>query len=534
VIAGLAAAALAAALYVLAFPPADAGILAFVALAPWCWIARRFGGGRLLALSALAGAAILAIGCSWIGRTAAVNLILMVVPESAAFALFAWLLRRLLVVREWRAIAALPVAFTAIEVARGRWPLDGFPWLTLGYTQHGWLDLVQMSAVTGVHGVTFLLATTAGAVADVVHAPGRRGGWAALAASAGLVAALAAGGRLAAGDPGSLPAGPRLLLVQPAIPQSLKDSSARTSSEQLLRRHFELTESALAGEARPVDLAVWSETMLPAPWPAEGDAAPDDPEAILDLRRWTRETLVARWFAPRRRPLLVGVLTYRGSLRDPFVATLNSAILFDAKGERVATYDKTVLVPGGEYLPWIDWFPDTIADAIRRRVLDLAGFLPNLAAGTRSGVVDLESVGVRGRAGLTICFEIAYPHLGRRLVKDGADLLVNLSNEAWFPDSAEFDQYTAMAVFRAAETRRSLVRCANSGTSGWIDPWGRRHLLTDGGRRHGFAGTALVEPPRCSATTLYARFGEWVGAAAWIVLLAGVAPRRRHPRAAPA
>ena len=130
--------------------------------------------------------------------------------------------------------------------------------------------------------------------------------------------------------------------------------------------------------------------------------------------------------------------------------------------------------------------------------------------------------------------EKVYSNLGRAAVKGGADFLVNLSNEAWFPDSAEFDQATAMSVFRAAEIRRTVVRCANSGTSGSIDPWGRKSLLERDGRRDGFAGTVVVAPPIHGAITPYVRFGEWVGAASALATLALLLiPRRRASSAAP-
>jgi apolipoprotein N-acyltransferase len=142
---GLLPALVAAALYVLAFPPVDVGPLAFLALAPWCLVVRRWRGARLFGAGALIGAAILAFGCGWIRATAWINLLLMIVPESLFFGLFALLLRALHVTRRWPAIVALPVAFTSVEFLRGHFPLDGFPWLTLGYSQHAALAIVQLS-----------------------------------------------------------------------------------------------------------------------------------------------------------------------------------------------------------------------------------------------------------------------------------------------------------------------------------------------------------------------------------------------------
>jgi len=523
------AALLAVALYVAAFPPLDAGPLAFVALAPWCWIARRWRGGRLFLAGSLVGAGILAIGCFWIRRTHPLNLAFMVVPESLFFGGFALLLRAIHVTRRWPALVALPLAFTAIEFVRGRWPLDGFPWLTFGYTQHRWLEIVQVSALAGVHGVTFLLALVAGALCDAWPGEKGRRRIVGVAVAAGAVGAAAIGGHAALGDPAALARGPRLLLVQPNFEQNLKDDPA--SWDRILARHFELEDAALAREK--ADLVVWSETIVPVPWPSEGDDHESDDPRLVERRAAVRVALKQGLFGRHRLPLLAGAATYEATASEPLPRLFNSVLLFDAAGRRVATYDKRVLVPGGEYLPWIDRFPDALAEWIRGRVLEMAGFPPDLSRGTRSGVVDLSSVGSRGRAGMTVCYEMVYPDLGRDLVKGGADLLVNLSNEGWFHETSEFEQFSAIAAFRAAETRRSLVRCANTGTSGWFDPWGRPHLFVVAGATDGVAGALVVEPPLSTVVTPYVRFGEWVGAGAAIAALLALVRRRRGSKSRP-
>jgi hypothetical protein len=114
---------------------------------------------------------------------------------------------------------------------------------------------------------------------------------------------------------------------------------------------------------------------------------------------------------------------------------------------------------------------------------------------------------------VTICFEIAYPHLSRWQVRDGATFLLNLSNEAWFPETAEFEQYAAMA-FRAVETRRSPVRSRTAARAAG-STYGERHLFTNGkdGRREGFPARRS-RPTCCDETTLYVRTGEAMAAAA--------------------
>jgi len=527
---------LAAALYVASFPPIDAGWLAVVALAPWVGVARRLKGWRLFLVAYLAGAALLTVGCFWLRKSHPLNLVLMVVPEALAFALFALLLRRLHVARGWPAIVALPLAFVPVEFARGHWPLDGYPWLTLGYTQHAHLGLLQLATVAGVHGLSFVLAVAAGAIADACIERTRSAATRVVAVVLLLVAGEFGGKSVLLGATEGLERGPRLLLLQPAIPQKLKNSGA--AGAEALERHVDLADRARAKQS--CDLIVWSETLLPELWRDHDGVVAGEPPDFTRYRAAWREAVRRDMSERFGKPLLAGAVTIRAPKFDATTPILNSALLFDAKGRIDAAYDKRIRVPGGEYVPWIDHFSDATAEAIRAQIREMAGGVPNVLAGTRSGAIDLAGVGLAGKAGVTICYEIAYPQLGRELVAAGADWLINLSNEAWFPDSSEFEQYSAMAVVRAVEVRRTVVRCANSGTSGWIDPWGRPTWLEEGGRRDGFAGSLVVAPPIAGGTTPYVRWGDtfaWVvcGAAAIAALVRsqGSAPPRAGAPARP-
>lgn len=520
-------AALAAALYTASFAPLDLGWLAFVALAPWVGLARRLRGARLFGVAWFAGAAIFTVGCFWLRKSHPLNLVLMVVPEALAFAFFALLLRHLHVARGWPAWVALPLSFVPIEFLRGHWPLDGYPWLTLGYTQHAHLGVVQLAVVGGVHLLSALLALTSGVVADAAI---RRtpAAWRWCGGGALAIAALELGGRALLGDATALPAGPRLLLLQPAIEQSLKN--AGKSGEFVLDRHVELAEAAQARAT--ADLLIWAETMLPGYWREDDRPVAGEPPALTRYRAGWRGAFEAGMTQRFGLPVLAGAATFRAPELDPTTPLWNNALLFTRDGRITASYAKRLLVPGGEYVPWIDAFPAGVADSIRAQIRAMAGDVPNLLPGDHDGVLDLATVGLTGRVGLTICYEIAYPQLGVTLVREGAQFLLNLSNEAWFPDSAEFAQYSAMAVVRAVETRRTLVRCANSGTSGFVDPWGRATWLEQGGRRDGFAGSMVVAPPLATERTLYVRYGD---ALAWtLAALAAVAACRSRKATAAA
>lgn len=532
----LLAAVLAAALYVLAFPPADLWPLAFLALAPWCALARRLRGARLFWMATLSGAALLTFGCFWIRRSDPINLVLMVIPVSLWFGGFALLLRALLVTRELPAALALPISFTAIEFLRGRWPLDGFPWLSFGYTQHRFLLFAQTADLGGVHLLTLLLGVTAGSLVDFLLATGRardgtsgrigggaRWHWRALLPGVAVLVGGCTYGVVRLGQGFASTPGPALLIVQPNVTQKLKDYGP--SNAEVLRLHLDLVRKARRAATGPIDLAVWSETM-----PISDGSLVESLDAAAAGRE--QQQLGRPLVTAVGGPLLTGCLTSDGDPRLDSSHRYNAAILFDREGRRAGQYAKRVLVPGGEYLPWIDLFPTSLRRWLETTVDEEAGFLPDLSPGRHSGIVPFPCGDGTLPAGLTICFEIAYPHLGRQLVRDGAQLLVNLSNEAWFPDSAEFEQCVAMAVVRAIECRRSVVKVANSGQSGWIAANGERHLLEQDGRGDGFTATAVIRPDTSTSMTLYARTGEWAGAGSCLFSLALLLLRRRRVAAA--
>jgi apolipoprotein N-acyltransferase len=215
-------------------------VLAFVALAPWCVLARRLRGVPLFLAGTLTGAALLTFGCMWIARTDPANLVLMVVPESLFFGGFALLLRALLVARGLRAVAALPIAFTAMEFVRGRWPLDCFPWLAR-LLQHRFPGS-RRSPISAAS--TSSRCSRPRRARSPISPRATRGGTAARPARRG-------GGLLACGygvvrRSGELHTepGPALLLVQPNIPQKLKDSGEHAVSTRQLHSSWSRAKAA--------------------------------------------------------------------------------------------------------------------------------------------------------------------------------------------------------------------------------------------------------------------------------------------------
>jgi apolipoprotein N-acyltransferase len=204
----------------------------------------------------------------------------------------------------------------------------------------------------------------------------------------------------------------------------------------------------------------------------------------------------------------------------------NSAVLFDQSGRRTAQYAKRVLVPGGEYLPGSS-MPDALQRRIRRAVRREAGFVSSRPAPTAWSSCR------RATAPCASAHDLLRDRLPASVARaglGGATVLVN-SEQAWFRDSAEFEQYAAMAVFRAIETRRSVVKAANSGQGGWILPTGRATSSRKEGRRQGFAASGVVRPTCSDERTLYVRTGEWAGGGCSLAALALLLVRRRNRRA---
>ncbi|MEW6745133.1 MAG: apolipoprotein N-acyltransferase [Planctomycetota bacterium] len=510
--------------YGLAFHPAAQGWLAWGAITPWCILAGRARSwARTFGLGYLLGAAILTVGCFWLRESHPLNLVVMVGAEATFFGLFLVLLHATAPLLPF--FVGTPLLFVGIEWVRGCFPLDGFPWLFLGYTQAGWQTLVQVADLTGVYGVSFLLAFSGGLLADSWLAWKKRArsrkvlatGW--LTGGLLLAAALLYGGwRRESLDAGIL--GPPLVAVQGNIPQQLKRSGARP--DEIYAIHARLTREGLA--ATPVvegwpPLVVWSETMFPFALAANGHAGdvwdeqrrPRRFEEAEEVERVLVVDGLAKGLLEERRAcLLLGVPTLAGHTPAER-RCYNSAILYRPDGSRAGVYHKVIRVPGGEYLPGIDYLP--FSETIRALVESVAGFVPELAAGDLLEPLVLDSAQGPVPLGVSICYENIYASHARCLVRRGARLLVNLSNEAWFRDSAEMDQMHAMSVFRAVETRRSLLRCTNSGITALYDPAGRSQRLVVNGRDREVGGVLRGRPHLCSESSFYVASGDWLAMA---------------------
>ncbi len=246
-----------------------------------------------------------------------------------------------------------------------------------------------------------------------------------------------------------------------------------------------------------MEFIVWPETALPF--------YPQNNEYTQLLQGMTAEYDIA---------LLTGAPWYEIIDRNARkVEFFNSALLLNPAGQFGDKYYKTHLVPFGEYVPLKNLLP----------------FLAPLveAAGDFSvGKIEQPLVWKDSRIGVLICFESVFPEISRKWVLAGANMLVNLTNDAWYGRSSAPHHSLAMAVFRSVETRRSLVRSANTGISAFINPLGRVESRSELFQSYGFsADVSLFEE-----TTFWTRYGYLFGPLCFFlgVIASSVAGVRRR------
>ena len=389
-----------------------------------------------------------------------------------------------------RGLALAPFAWVAGEFARGH-VLGGFPWIPLGSAVVTLVPVAQLASVLGVYGVSGFLVTLAALVAVALTTDGRLRILSAAAAVALLTgvsvwgAARVADGRLTReGTPYTVG------LVQPNISQEQKWD--RRLAGDIARRFDRLTREAVADGAQAV---LWPESSTPYMFD-------EDPVQAAAIRALVQQTGV---------PLLFGTDEVERGTPNRFY---NSAFVLDPTGATAAVYRKIQLVPFGEFVPLKDllFFVSPLVDAV-------ADFKP----GERVTMLPFGE----HMASTAICYEVVYPHLIRRAVLEGAELLTTITNDAWYGESSAPFQHWELASMRAIEQGRYLARAANTGISGIVDPYGRAVVKTAV-----FEEAVVTAPVRfLQSRTVYATIGDAVAlmslAVAAIMALWLVLPARR-------
>lgn len=370
----------------------------------------------------------------------------------AAVALLAWALLSFAQGLAWALAGALGAelkrrgvpAFLALAtgVYAGFFAPALFPWTPAGGLST-WPLVVQAADVIGERGVALLVTLACALVANTIVAKEARARAKLVGAAAGIVVVLLVYGLVAEArvrDARANAKKVRIALVQPSTEAKTRWDPA--SAEAIAKRLHELTRAA---EGRGVDLVVWPEAAFPYTLPHASRTSPPafTSRTVLDPRI--------------RGPVVAGLVLQKDPSR-----TTNSAMVARGDGSLSAPYDKRHLLAFGEHVPFaeeIPWMKKTFARGV--------GIVPGTeAVGLEAGAV---------RAGILICYEDNLPEAGREAMSTRPNVLLNLTNDAWFAGSAEGELHLRLSVLRAIETRRDLARAVNLGPTSLVDAAG--HVL---------------------------------------------------------
>lgn len=499
------------------------GFLAFFAFIPYFFVIRGKSPSRSLKYSFLFGLLFFAALGYWINYVNTIGFCLLTAYLALYFAVFGYYAAVFLnfsregtPARLWslRPVFFISAFWVLMEYVRG-WMIGGLPWALLGYSQWRNIPFIQIADCIGAHGISFFVLAINVLLFKLLESffPGTKHGGFPLLDTAppnryrfklarplfGIFVVFFGYGFFSLHRCDvfyrnvSIPMiGLRVSVLQGNIPQDQKwDNRIKSIIFEKYKR------LALMAASEQPDLIVWPETSFPG-------YLEEEPVMAVRLRNLIRQG---------RSASLVGAPTL-GDLEEG-LKFYNSAIFYGAAGEELGRYRKVHLVPFGEYIPWDQ------ALGFLRNFFAIGHFSP----GREKTILklNLRSSNVTANFGVLICFEDIFPGLVRDFCKGGADFIVNITNDAWFGDTAAPYQHAAASVFRAVENRVNVIRATNTGFSCFISPEGRilssvhdkngREIMVTG---HRTQNLVLRRTP-----SFYTRFGDiflWVVLA--IVLLA--------------
>lgn len=556
--------------------------LAFVALAPWALAVCRTQRAWLVHWSSYVfGFVFFLVNLSWLMPVTGLGFVALAAYLAIYWPMAAWAIRtaqRFGVSVAW----SLPVAWVACEYLRA-WVMSGFPWLFISHAYYRQPLLIQCCDLVGAYGVTFLAVLVSGVMAQAALLRGiaaRRGlSWQCAAGGAAAVllwAANAAYGWHRLGQGREFVDGPRVAVVQHDFIQ--RTQLPFVHSEVIFAEYMAL--GGLAAAEGP-DLVVFPEsasgsiqnlefvnTPLQAVDEYDGTAFPrglrmhratsalargNYAEVNGILAEWERflrrygddsryETVLdlPRLSASGGPPVTIVIgamaVVFNQTGAYPKHWQYNSAFVYDPDGtQRAERYDKTHLVPFGEFVPFRQQrFLGLDLHPLYRWLNSLSPFSYggkteySLSSGAALTVFEFEARGRRYRFGTPICYEGAMPYVIRDYVWAGGarrvDFLVNISNDGWFLHSRELPQHLAAYVFRAIENRTGIARSVNTGISGFVTPNGEIHDLVNLNGRTvgpGVIGYSVAAVKLDRRDSLYGRSGDWF--AGTCLALSGVA-----------
>ena len=503
--------AVSAILLALSYPPLHPLILPFVGLAPFALWIRALPGDSEGRQAARRGAVVfgtiyfgivfywILVALIWFTKLAIVAFLATLGIAVAMTTVFAWLLHHGLHTLRAPLWVVLPVTWTALEWSRAHLPgTMAFPWLGLGSSLTGFPELVGIAELIGSRGVTFWLAMVNALVAGVVLRLRDGVGWVRHAAVVVAVVALPASWGVWRAGTLETRIVARVAIVQPNIPEHIKleGETGRDSTFSALDRLIPRIEPG------SVDLVVLPEVTL-----SLFPRAPQFAREVSRIQAFSREVGGAILFGG------LGYVSHDEGGLTPF----NSAFLMEPEGLTDFQYDKHYLVPMVERVPFVP-----------SRILGGLQYFGAYGVGEGWPLVRVNET----LFGVLICYESSYPEGARALRLEGADVLLNITNDAWYGREPAYARTTALwqhpahMVMRAIENRMGVARSANTGISLFVDPVGRVYNAT----RLFEEDIRIDDVLTSDVLTFYTRHGDLVGngaaAVAFLLMLSALTAAR--------
>lgn len=484
-------------LFSFSFPSPGISFLAWIAFVPWFIIIAS--GYKAGLFSYIIGVLFFTFNLSWLRYVTYPGWFLLSLYLAVYLFAFGIILNYLRKRLRLPYIFAAPFIWVTFEFLRS-FPLYGFPWFFMGHSQYLNLTLIQIADITGVYGISFLVIIINAAIADlivqslvkrkfklnvdsIIFFEKKRNLYCFNIIIPVLLLCLTLlYGHFSLNRYKTLQDGPNICVIQGNIPQDIKVDPDEKQQEAILRKYVSLT---LNNTKKGVDLIIWPETMVPG-------ILNIDP-VILDrnIDRLSKKSIQMLANATSANLLVGGTAI---DVENKYPKYFNTAFYYDRKGKLIDRYDKIHLVPFGEFIPLEDYF---------RFLGNLVPYEVSLSSGKRRTIFELNTDNIHKvfKFGVIICYEDTVPSLLREFRSDGADFMVNITNDAWFHDSSELDQHLAVMVFRAIENRICITRAANTGISSFVAPSGQIYdYLVRNGKYREIDGV-LQNKIRFAATT---------------------------------
>ncbi len=438
-------AALSGILAFLAFPPFELTFLGWICLVPLLLVIKKNSSGRNFWYAYLSGVVFFGCLLYWLVNVSVPGMVILVVILSVFYGVFGLLAGYVL--KYSMDLLLFPFIWVVLEYIRSNL-FTGFPWGLLGYTQYRNINLIQIADITGAYGISFLLVVFNAAAFAWISRSGRKIAYM-MVALLFIIAATSYG--MYRFNNYYIWGSPRMSVVQGNIPQQYKWDEK--FAKDIIKEYSRLTREAAEDDP---DMIIWPETAYP--YLVEGKDRPAGQISALASEQGI--------------PILTGIVYAEGG------TYYNSAAVFDGKEELADVYNKVHLVPFGEYVPF-ERSLSFLRDYIDKPIGDFAEgkeYTLFPVKSVRSLTAADGSIQRRinfYKFGVLICFEDIFPYITREFVRKGANFVVNITNDAWFGDTAAPRQHLQSSVFRAVENRVPVIRAANTGISCFVDSTGK-------------------------------------------------------------